>query len=58
MGLQFRIEILKQVCVVLRITWIILEQVVLVGEGEYNLNALKVIEVTDSYHGLDQSIKG
>ena len=47
MGLQFRIEILKKVCVVLRITWIILEQVVLVGEGEYNLNALKVIEVTN-----------
>ena len=38
--------------------WYCLEQVELVGEGEYNLNDLKVIEVTDSYLGMDQSIKG
>ena len=30
----------------------------LVGEGEYNLNILKEIKVTDSYLGLDPSIKG
>ena len=35
-----------------------LEPVNLVGEGEYNLNVLKEIRVTDSYLGLDPSIKG
>ena len=29
----------------------------LIGEGEYNLNVLKEIEVTDSYLGLDQDVK-
>ena len=36
----------------------ILESVVLVGEGEYNLNVVKEIEVTDSYMGLDQGVRG
>ena len=36
----------------------ILESVVLVGEGEYNLNVVKEIEVTDSYMGLDQDVRG
>ena len=27
------------------------------GEGEYNLNALKEIEVTDSFLGLDQDVR-
>ena len=27
------------------------------GEGEYNLNALTEIEVTDSYLGLDQDLR-
>ena len=35
-----------------------LESVVLVGEGEYNLNVVKEIEVTDSYMGLDQDVRG
>ena len=30
----------------------------LVGEGEYNLNVVKEIEVTDSYMGLDQDVRG
>ena len=34
------------------------EPVKLIGQGEYNLNALKKIEVTDSYLGLDQDIRG
>ena len=34
------------------------EPVKLNGEGEYNLNALKEIEVTDSYLGLDQKVRG
>ena len=29
----------------------------LIGEGEYNLNALTSIEVTDSYLGLDENVK-
>ena len=29
------------------------ESVQLEGEGEYNLNSLKVIEVTESYIGMD-----
>ena len=29
----------------------------LIGEGEYNLNALKEIRVTDSYLGLDQDVR-
>ena len=29
----------------------------LIGAGEYNINAIKEIIVTDSYLGLDQSIK-
>ena len=28
------------------------------GEGEYNLNVLKEIQVTDSYLGLDQETRG
>ena len=32
------------------------EQVKLIGEGEYNLNALTSIEVTDSYLGLDENV--
>ena len=36
----------------------ILEPVKLVGEGKYNLNALKEIEVTDSYLGIDQGVRG
>ena len=33
---------------------ILSEPVKLIGEGKYNLNALKEIEVTDSYLGLSQ----
>ena len=32
------------------------ETVKLVGEGEYNLNSLKEILVTDSYLGLEQDV--
>ena len=35
----------------------ILEPVKLVGEGEYNLDVLKEVKVTDSYLGLDQDIR-
>ena len=35
-----------------------LEPVILMGEGEYNLNALKEIEITDSYLDLDEMIRG
>ena len=34
-----------------------LEPVILIGEAEYNLNALKEIEATDFYLGLDQDVK-
>ena len=34
-----------------------LEPVVLNGEGEYNLDVVKEIEVTDSFLGLDQDAK-
>ena len=34
------------------------EPVKLTGEGEYNLNVLKEIRVTESYLGLDQNIRG
>ena len=30
----------------------------LLGEGEYNLNAWKLTKVTDSYLGLDQDVRG
>ena len=33
---------------------IYLEPIKLTGEGEYNLNELKVIEVTDSFLSMDQ----
>ena len=36
---------------------IIVEAVKLIGEGEYNLNALKEIRVTESYLGLDQDVR-
>ena len=36
---------------------IIVETVKLIGEGEYNLNALKEIIVTDSYLGLGKDDK-
>ena len=29
----------------------------LIGEGEYNLNALKEVIVTDSYLGLDKNVR-
>ena len=29
-----------------------------IGEGEYNLNDLKEIIVTDSYLGLDENVRG
>ena len=32
------------------------EPVILIGEGEYNLNVLNEIKVTDSYLGLDSDI--
>ena len=35
----------------------IVEEVKLIGEGEYNLNDLKEIRVTDSYLGLDQDVR-
>ena len=35
----------------------ILEPVHLVGEGEYNLNALKEIKSTESYLGLDEGVR-
>ena len=30
----------------------------LTGEGEYNLNSFKQIEVTESYMGLSQDVRG
>ena len=36
---------------------IFLEPVKLIGEGEYNMNTMKEIKVTDSYLGLDQDLK-
>ena len=33
------------------------EPLELIGKGEYNLNALTDIRVTDSYLGLDQGVK-
>ena len=33
------------------------EPVKLVGEGEYNLNVLKEIQVTNSYLGLKQDVR-
>ena len=35
----------------------ILEPVVFVGEGEYNLDNLKEVKVVDSYLGMDQDIR-
>ena len=29
----------------------------LIGEGQYNIDAIKEIEVTDSFLGLDQNIR-
>ena len=37
---------------------IFLEPVVLIGEGLYNLNSLKEIQVTDSYLELDEDVRG
>ena len=34
------------------------EPVVLIGEGEYNLNNLKEIDVTESFLGLPKQAKG
>ena len=35
----------------------ILDPVTLIGEGNYNLNILKDVEVTDSFLGLDESVR-
>ena len=37
---------------------LILEPVSLFGEGEYNLNNLMEIKVSESYLGLDQAVRG
>ena len=34
-----------------------IDPIKLIGEGEYNLNVLTVIKVTDSYMGIDQKIR-
>ena len=34
----------------------IIEPVMLIGEGEYNLNALTDVKATDSYVGLGQAV--
>ena len=36
----------------------LVEAVALIGEGEYNLNVLKEVKATESYLGLDLSIRG
>ena len=37
---------------------LLLEEVKLIGEGEYNLNALKEVQATESFLGLDQEVTG
>ena len=37
---------------------LILDPVTLPGEGEYNLNILKEVKVTDSFMGLDEDVRG
>ena len=37
---------------------LILDPVVLLGEGQYNLNILKEIDGTSSYNGMSQDIRG
>ena len=39
------------------IYYMCLEPIKLIGEGEYNLDTLKEIEVTESYLGLDQYVR-
>ena len=34
-----------------------IEPVTLIGEGEYNINALTEIKVTESYLGLDEDVR-
>ena len=36
----------------------ILDPETLPGEGEYNLNILKEVKVTDSFMGLDEDVRG
>merc|ERR1712223_672387 len=35
-----------------------IEPIKLIGEGKYNLNAVKEIQVTESYLGMDEDIRG
>jgi len=35
-----------------------IEPLILYGEGQYNLNVVKEVKVTESYLGLDKSVKG
>ena len=46
----------KQICTI-TITIIFLAPVTLIGEGEYNLNILKEIKVTESFLGLDKDTR-
>ena len=39
-------------------SFLILDPVVLIGEGQYNLNILKEIDSTSSYNGMSQDIRG
>ena len=34
------------------------EPIKLIGEGKYNLNAVKEIQITESYLGMDEDIRG
>ena len=36
---------------------VIIEPVILIGDGEYNINALTEIKVTESFLGLDKNVR-
>ena len=39
-------------------TSFLVEPVMLIGEGKYNLDALKEIKVTESYAGMNMKVRG
>ena len=51
MKLTDELDLLQSKCIIYA------EPVKLIGEGEYNLNTLKDIVVTDSYLGLDMDVR-
>ena len=47
----------SQTMIMMSDIYLFLEPIIFIGEGEYNVNVLKEIKVSESYLGLDQDVR-